>query len=158
LFFMRGHRGHHKSITPTVYACYAFDVPEAMVIGAFIPLWLLAVPMQLPGLLIPSALLLVKNAMIHCGVELFPRGPNRSRWLCWFCTTTDHDRHHSTLRYNYAILFNFWDRAMGTDYPKVRDQVRAMPVAAAIEESDLAPGRAPGTIAINRPAPGASSA
>jgi lathosterol oxidase len=135
LFFRQFHRTHHKSVTPTVYSCYAFDIPEAVLIGAFIPLWLLAVPMQLPGLLIPSTLLLVKNAMIHCGVELFARGPERSRWFGWLATSTDHDLHHSTVRYNYGFLFRFWDRAMGTEYKAVRDQARGMPVAGAIEES-----------------------
>jgi Delta7-sterol 5-desaturase len=135
LFFRSFHRTHHKSVTPTVYSCYAFDIPEAVLIGIFIPLWLLAVPMQLAGLVIPSTLLLVKNAMIHCGVELFARGSDRSRWFGWLATNTDHDLHHSTIRYNYGFLFKFWDRVMGTEYPTFRDQVRDRPVAAAIEES-----------------------
>ena len=122
-FFRRFHRTHHKSVTPTVFACYALDVPEAVLLGCFIPLWLLVVPMQLAGLLIPATLVLFRNAIGHCGVELFAHGASRSRWFGWLATNTDHDLHHSTGRYNYGFLFSGWDRLMGTEYPTRRDQV-----------------------------------
>ena len=136
LFFRRFHRTHHKSLTPTVYACYALDTPEAVLLGCFVPLWLLAVPMQLPGLLIPLALLLVRNAIAHCGVELFARGPDRSRRFGWLHTNSDHDLHHSMGRHNYGFLFSCWDRLMGTEYPASRIQVRGTPATGEIEGPD----------------------
>jgi lathosterol oxidase len=137
LFFRRFHRTHHKSVTPTVFACYALDGPEALLIGCFVPLWLLAVPMQLPGLVVAATLLLVRNAIGHCGVELFSSGLDRSRWFGWLSTNTDHDLHHSMLRYNYGFCFSFWDRLMGTDYRKSREQAREMPVPGAIEGQNV---------------------
>jgi len=123
-FFRRFHRTHHKSVTPTVFACYAFDAPEAFLLGCFAPLWLLVVPMQLAGLLIPAVLILARNAIGHSGVELFAREADGGFWYGWLTTNTEHDLHHSTGRHNFGLLFNGWDRLMGTRYPSSSDHAR----------------------------------
>jgi sterol desaturase/sphingolipid hydroxylase (fatty acid hydroxylase superfamily) len=120
--FARFHRTHHQSITPTAYACYAFDTPEAIIQGLFLPLWLLIAPMQLPALIISFSYMMIRNMLGHSGVELFPRGPGRSKWFGWLVTHTDHDLHHSTFRHNYGFHFTFWDRLMGTEHPLTREQ------------------------------------
>ncbi len=134
LLFVWFHRTHHKSITPTVYACFALDVPEALLIGFFLPLWLLAVPMQLLALSIALTFLLARNALGHCGVELFSDGPGRKPGFGWLSSNTDHDLHHSTFHYNYGFCLNVWDRLMGTEHPSCRTPRQASPQPGAIEE------------------------
>jgi sterol desaturase/sphingolipid hydroxylase (fatty acid hydroxylase superfamily) len=121
------HRTHHRSITPTPFTAYAFDVPEAIVQSLIVPLWLLAVPMHTFGLFLFMAFMIVRNVMGHAGVELFPRAVADSRWFGWLNATTHHDLHHSSFRYNYGLYFTWWDRLMGTEHPQYRTVLRGRP-------------------------------
>jgi len=118
------HRTHHRSVAPTPFAAYAFDIPEALVMAAFTPLWLLAVPMHALGLFLFMAFMIVRNVMGHAGVELMPRTLADSRWFGWINATTHHDMHHQSFRYNYGLYFTWWDRLMGTEHPAYREQLR----------------------------------
>jgi Delta7-sterol 5-desaturase len=118
------HRTHHRSVTPTPFAAYAFDVPEAMLMALFTPLWLLFVPMHVLGLFLFMAFMIVRNVMGHAGVELMPRALADSRWFGWINATTHHDLHHSSFHYNYGLYFTWWDRLMGTEHPAYRAQLR----------------------------------
>jgi lathosterol oxidase len=118
------HRTHHRSVTPTPFAAYAFDVPEALLMAAFTPLWLLLVPMHALGLFLFMAFMIVRNVMGHAGVELMPRTLADSRWFGWINATTHHDLHHSSFHYNYGLYFTWWDRLMGTEHPAYREQLR----------------------------------
>ena len=113
----RFHRTHHQSITPTAYSCYAFDPAEAILHGLFQPLFLLLMPMQVPGLVIAIGFMMVRNILGHSGVELFARSKERSNWFGWLVTTRDHDLHHSSYHYNFGFHFTWWDRLMGTEHP-----------------------------------------
>jgi sterol desaturase/sphingolipid hydroxylase (fatty acid hydroxylase superfamily) len=135
--FARFHRTHHQSITPTAYSCYAFDGPEATMHALFQPLWLLAVPMQLPGLMIAIAFMLIRNIFAHSGVELFAHSAERSKWFGWLVTNTDHDLHHSSFHYNFGFHFTWWDRLMGTEHPSVRALRRTRWLASAAKASGL---------------------
>jgi len=122
--FRHFHRTHHQSMAPTPFAAYAFDIPEALVMGAFTPLWLVFVPMHDVGLLSFMAFMIVRNVMGHAGVELMPRGLADSRWFGWINATTHHDMHHETFKYNYGLYFTWWDRIMGTEHPAYREVLR----------------------------------
>jgi Delta7-sterol 5-desaturase len=119
------HRTHHRSVAPTPFAAYAFDIPEALVLGLFTPLWLLVVPMHGLALFLFMAFMIIRNVMGHAGVELMPRWLADSRWFGWINTTTHHDLHHETFHYNYGLYFSWWDRLMGTEHPAYRERVRA---------------------------------
>jgi len=129
------HRTHHRSVTPTPFAAYAFDVPEAMLMALFTPLWLLFVPMHGLGLFLFMAFMIVRNVMGHAGVELMPRALADSRWFGWINATTHHDLHHSSFHYNYGLYFTWWDRLMGTEHPGYREQLRGNREAAAPDAS-----------------------
>jgi lathosterol oxidase len=118
------HRTHHRSVTPTPFAAYAFDVPEALLMALFTPLWLLFAPMHGLGLFLFMAFMIIRNVMGHAGVELMPRALADSRWFGWINATTHHDLHHSTFHYNYGLYFTWWDRLMGTEHPAYREQLR----------------------------------
>ena len=111
------HRTHHKSVTPTAFAAYSFAVPEAIVQSAFMPIWLLLVPMHATALFAFVTIMIVRNVMGHCGFEVHPRGMASSRWLGWLTTTTHHDLHHSTMNHNFGLYFTWWDRWLGTEHP-----------------------------------------
>jgi lathosterol oxidase len=136
------HRTHHRSVTPTPFAAYAFDIPEALLMAAFTPLWLLFVPMHAFGLFLFMAFMIVRNVMGHAGVELMPRSLADSRWFGWINATTHHDLHHSSFRHNYGLYFTWWDRMMGTEHPAYREQLRGGPA----EEVSAAAGN------VSRPA------
>lgn len=111
------HRTHHRSHTPTPWAAYAFDWPEAVVQALFLPLFLSIVPVHALVLFVFLVHMIVRNVMGHAGVELFPRAWAGSPWLGWITTTTHHDMHHATARWNYGLYFSWWDRLMHTQHP-----------------------------------------
>lgn len=111
------HRSHHRSVAPTPWAAYAFDVPEALVMAAFVPLWLLIVPTHPSVIGLFMIFMLARNVMGHAGYEIHPRTMAASRWFGWINSTTHHDQHHATMKYNFGLYFTWWDRWMGTEHP-----------------------------------------
>lgn len=119
--FKRWHRTHHRSVTPTPFAAYAFDWREAVAEAGFFALWQLIVPTPWLALFIVLGLSILRNAWGHLGIELHP---------VWFAdhpvfglltTTTHHDLHHAgRFDRNYGLYFTWWDRLMGTEHPRYR--------------------------------------
>lgn len=132
------HRTHHRSVTPTPFAAYAFDIPEALLMAAFTPLWLLFVPMHGLGLFLFMAFMIIRNVMGHAGVELMPRSLADSRWFGWINATTHHDLHHATFHHNYGLYFTWWDRMMGTEHPAYREKLRGAPAGDAADAASTA--------------------
>jgi lathosterol oxidase len=131
------HRTHHLSRTPTPWAAYSFSVPEAIVQGAFVPLFVAFVPMHALAIFVFVVVQIMRNVMGHAGSEVHPAGFGPGRWLGWNNTTTHHDLHHETGRYNYGLYFRWWDKFMGTEHPDYRRKFEAVvapaqPVAAEV--------------------------
>jgi sterol desaturase/sphingolipid hydroxylase (fatty acid hydroxylase superfamily)/uncharacterized protein (DUF2147 family) len=120
------HRTHHLSRTPTPWAAYSFAIPEAVVHGAFVPLFLLVVPMHGLGLLAFGIVQILRNVMGHAGAEVHGAVFGPGRWLGWNNTTTHHDLHHEAGRYNYGLYFRWWDKLMGTEHPDYRRKFEAI--------------------------------
>jgi lathosterol oxidase len=120
------HRTHHLSRTPTPWAAYSFAVPEAIVHGAFVPLFLLFVPMHGLGLLAFGIVQILRNVMGHAGAEVHSAAFGPGRWLGWNNTTTHHDLHHEAGRYNYGLYFRLWDLLMGTEHPDYGAKFKAI--------------------------------
>jgi Delta7-sterol 5-desaturase len=120
------HRTHHLSRTPTPWAAYSFSVPEAVVQAAFFPLFLAFVPMHGLALFVFLGVQIVRNVMGHAGAEVHPAAFGPGRWLGWNNTTTHHDLHHETGRYNYGLYFRWWDKLMGTEHPDYRRKFEAI--------------------------------
>ncbi len=120
------HRTHHLSRTPTPWAAYSFAVPEAVVHAAFVPLFLLVVPMHGLGLLAFGIVQILRNVMGHAGAEVHSGAFGPGRWLGWNNTTTHHDLHHEAGRYNYGLYFRWWDLAMGTEHPDYGAKFKAI--------------------------------
>lgn len=112
------HRHHHLTITPTAWTAYSFDVAEAFVMVLFMPIFLFLIPTPQPVLFTFLAIMILRNAMGHAGLELHPRGWASHPVLKWISTTTHHDMHHGTsYNHNYGFYFTWWDKLMGTEHP-----------------------------------------
>jgi lathosterol oxidase len=120
------HRTHHLSRTPTPWAAYSFAIPEAIVHGAFVPLFLLVVPMHGLALLAFGVVQILRNVMGHAGAEVHSSAFGPGRWLGWNNTTTHHDLHHEAGRYNYGLYFRWWDLMMSTEHPGYRAKFEAI--------------------------------
>lgn len=116
------HVTHHRSRTPTPWTAYAMDVGEALVHVSFAALFVSLVPTHQLVLLAWSVHMIVRNAIGHSGVEIFPRWWVRLPLLRWITTVTHHDLHHETGRWNYGLYFTWWDSLMGTEHPALRDR------------------------------------
>jgi lathosterol oxidase len=121
--FRHFHRTHHKSHTPTPWAAYAFDAPEALVHVAFVPLWIALVPMHDLAVYLFVTYQIVRNVMGHAGVEVSPVSGRPSRLFGWLTTTTHHDLHHQNAHANFALYFTWWDRWMGTEHADYQARV-----------------------------------
>ncbi len=116
--FKTFHLHHHKTITPTAWTAYSFDIGEAFVMVAFMPIWLTLVPTPNGVIFTFLAVMIIRNAMGHAGLELHPRGWASHPVLKWISTTTHHDMHHGgSFKHNFGFYFTFWDKLMGTEHP-----------------------------------------
>jgi sterol desaturase/sphingolipid hydroxylase (fatty acid hydroxylase superfamily) len=116
--FRRFHRRHHLSHNPSPFTAYSFDIGEAAVMAAFVPLWVVLVPTPWPvvGLFVLHQI--VRNTVGHSGYELFPARRDGTPMFDWITTVTHHDMHHAEARWNYGLYFTWWDRWMGTEHPQ----------------------------------------
>lgn len=124
--FRTFHWTHHRSMTPTPWTAYAFDIPEAMVTVAFVPLWAAIVPMHDLAIFSFVTWQIIRNVIGHAGVELSPVSGRRSRLFGWLNTTTHHDLHHQSPGSNFGLYFTWWDRMMGTEHPEYQARIAEM--------------------------------
>jgi sterol desaturase/sphingolipid hydroxylase (fatty acid hydroxylase superfamily) len=113
--FRRVHGVHHRSRHPSPWAAFSFHPVEALINGLFLPLALLAVPLDDVVVIAFAIHQIVRNAHGHAAVETLPRGFAR-HWLGGrFVTTTHHHLHHETAKGNYGLWFTWMDRWFGTE-------------------------------------------
>jgi sterol desaturase/sphingolipid hydroxylase (fatty acid hydroxylase superfamily) len=116
--FKRFHLFHHRTITPTAWTAYSFAVPEAFMMVLFMPVYFAFVPTPVQAIFAFLAIMILRNAMGHAGLELHPRGWASHPVLKWISTTTHHDLHHAgSFNHNFGFYFTWWDRLMGTEHP-----------------------------------------
>jgi lathosterol oxidase len=108
------HLGHHRSLTPTPWAIYAFQPLEAITQFLVIALLVLFIPLH------PLALLAFLwydtevNTAGHTGYEVVPAIVARHWLYDGLNTVRHHDAHHTNTKVNFGSFFNVWDRWMGT--------------------------------------------
>ncbi|MEM6585087.1 MAG: sterol desaturase family protein [Pseudomonadota bacterium] len=126
--FRATHLHHHKSRTPTPWTAYSFSAWEAVLEAAYLPLLLLAISLSgyaMAGYAVFLFLwhMIIRNVMAHVGHEIFPAGWVDNPFTNWISTTTHHDLHHSS-GHNYGFYFTWWDRMMGTEHPRYKEEFR----------------------------------
>ena len=111
-FLWKYHKMHHIYTAPNVIVALIAHPFETLI--SHTPVWILFtfVPHLNIGLMVLWIVVIILPQVIdHCGYQ------NMDKWLFWKTTTVKyHDIHHSRFVYDYAILFQFWDRIMGTKY------------------------------------------
>ena len=123
LLFRRIHRTHHLSVTPTIWAAYSFSIGEAFLMTIFVPLVILVLPIHPIALFTFLAIMILRNAMGHSGVEFHHHDWIDSK-LDLLTTVTHHDLHHQKFNGNYGLYFTWWDRLMGTELPEYREEFK----------------------------------
>lgn len=110
------HRTHHLSRNPTPWAAYAFDPLEAVVQALIFPLAIMVIPMHSYAFGLFMLWQIAFNILGHSGYEVHPRWYMKTPLRYILNTPTNHIMHHETLRGNYGLYFNVWDRLMGTNH------------------------------------------
>lgn len=110
------HMTHHRSHNPTPFTAYNFAPLEAVVEYLYVPIVLMLIPVHGIALYTVLTVMIFKNALGHCGYEVFPRRWARMPVLGWMTTVTHHDMHHERGTGNYGFYFTWWDRWMGTEH------------------------------------------
>ncbi|TLD68215.1 sterol desaturase family protein [Phragmitibacter flavus] len=118
------HRGHHLSTNPIPWAAYAFDPLEALVHAMIFPIIAFAFPIHPVAFGLIMLWQITFNVVGHTGYEFHPRWLMDS-WLGKFMNTpTNHAMHHETMRGNFGLYFNLWDRLMGTNHQDYETRFR----------------------------------
>ncbi len=115
--FRRFHRLHHRSHNPTPFTSYSFDVGEAVINAIYLPMILLILPAHPAALFAFVTHMIVRNALGHCGIEVFPARRDGRPLFGWMTTVTHHDLHHANAHHNMGLYFSWWDRLCGTEHP-----------------------------------------
>jgi sterol desaturase/sphingolipid hydroxylase (fatty acid hydroxylase superfamily) len=89
----------------------------------YLPLALLIIPTHNLALYTVLTIMIFKNALAHCGYEVFPRSWARLPILGWLTTVTHHDMHHERGTGNFGFYFTWWDRWMGIEHPNYLDRL-----------------------------------
>lgn len=112
------HSTHHKSLAPTPWAAYAFNVGEAIGQALFTTFYVLLLPTHQLVLAVFLIHMITRNVIGHCGYEIFPAWWLRSPLTRWITTVSHHDLHHQNGRYNFGLYFTWWDSLCGTEHPE----------------------------------------
>ena len=123
--FRRFHRTHHKSHNPSPWTAYSFDVGEAAINALFVPLALMLIPAAPLAVFLFLGHMMLRNAVGHCGYELFPSTRGGRPMFDWMTSVTHHDLHHAQAGWNYGLYFTWWDRMMGTEHPQYHEKFAA---------------------------------
>lgn len=115
--FRQFHRRHHRSNNPSPFTAYSFDMAEAAVNVAFVPLWMIIVPTDWSVTALFMIHQIARNTLGHSGYELMPARRDGRPMFDWITSVTHHDLHHAEARWNYGLYFTWWDRIGRTEHP-----------------------------------------
>lgn len=115
--YRRIHSLHHRSPTPTPFDGFAVTPYEALAEFLFLPLISFVLPIHTSMYIIFGGFYVFYNAYLHLGYEVLPKSWVNLPVLKYINTAVHHDQHHTTIKYNFGLYFNIWDRLMGTLHP-----------------------------------------
>lgn len=108
------HAGHHKSVSPSPWAIFAFQPLEAILQFTCLSMIIIFVPLKPIILVAFMSYDSMINIAGHTGHERIPPWLSRHWLFKGFNNVTHHDNHHTNMRVNFGAFFNVWDRWMGT--------------------------------------------
>lgn len=128
------HHAHHRSISPTPWAAYAFSPIEAVVQAGIGPAIVFTIPVHPAAFAVFMAWQIAFNVLGHCGYEIFPQWFLRSHAGLLLNSVTHHGLHHEKLQANFGLYFNVWDRLMGTNHRDYEQRFELATNAAPVDE------------------------
>jgi len=108
------HAGHHRSVSPSPWAIFAFQPLEAILQFSCLMFIVIFVPLKPIIFLAFMSYDSMINIAGHTGHEMIPPWMSRHWLFKGFNNVTHHDNHHTNMRCNFGAFFNVWDRWMGT--------------------------------------------
>ena len=118
------HRIHHLSNNPSPWAAYSFAPAEAVLQAGIFPLMVMILPIHPLAFVLFTLWQILFNVVGHTGFEFHPRWLMKTPLWFFLNTPTNHVMHHETMRGNYGLYFNIWDRLMGTSHPDYESRFR----------------------------------
>jgi lathosterol oxidase len=116
------HLVHHKSIAPTPWAAYSFQLLEGFTEALAIPILLFLIPVHPIIFAIYVIIALLINVYGHLGYEVMPKKFRNSILFEILGTSVYHNLHHSKFNYNYSLYFRHWDKFFRTEYPQYEQE------------------------------------
>jgi lathosterol oxidase len=109
---------HHRSSNPSPFSIFAFQPGEAVLQFVFYPVMVFFIPVHPFALAFILFYSTLTNIAGHSGFEFMPE-KFRNHWLFrWQNSVTNHDLHHTNVKYNFGFYFVFWDKLMKTSADK----------------------------------------
>ena len=119
------HIVHHKSVNPSPWTSYSFNLTEAILEALIAPVILFLLPMHIVALLAYGLISIGMNVYGHLGYEIAPKWFRKSLLFEIMNTSVYHNLHHEKFKGNYGLYFRIWDRLMKTEHPEyVKDYDR----------------------------------
>ena len=113
-WFMRFHRIHHMSHSPTPWAAFSFHPVEAIINSSVTLTIVLFLPVHIFTILLFYLCMTAVNVYGHLGFEMFGKSESTHWFWRWWLKTIYHDLHHERWTANFWFYFTWWDRMMGT--------------------------------------------
>ncbi|WP_222564267.1 sterol desaturase family protein [Novilysobacter antarcticus] len=106
----RFHADHHRSLTPTPFATYAFHPVEALLLGSVPILPMLVHQFSPTALFCLPVMSIVLNNLGHANYEFSRLAPARGL----LAASRRHHLHHAVYHGNYGFLLDVFDRLAGS--------------------------------------------
>lgn len=124
--FHRVHKIHHYSVDPNPFTTYSFHPLEAAILFLGQMITLSIIPVHDLAVSIWALLTLLNGIVIHLGYEIYPQWFTKSWLTNWKTPCTHHNMHHEKFNGNYALIFTWWDKLMGTELPDYKARLEAV--------------------------------
>ncbi|MGZ5278846.1 MAG: sterol desaturase family protein [Pseudobdellovibrionaceae bacterium] len=108
--FYKYHADHHFSHVPSPYSAYSFHWSEGLLLGAVMPIAMLAHDFQFVSLMLLPVMSILMNVMGHSNLDLWPSKPIGSIWSF----SKRHSLHHKIPHANFGFFLPYIDKAFGT--------------------------------------------
>lgn len=108
--FYKYHAYHHHSQVPSPFSAYSFHWSEGLLLGAVMPIAMLAHDFQFVSLMLLPVMSILMNVLGHSNLDLFPSKPIGSLWSF----SKRHSLHHKVPAGNFGFFLPYLDRVFGT--------------------------------------------
>ena len=130
-YFAWIHVIHHISVRPTVFTSYSLSITEAVLLSAFLPLFIFIYSffgffISFEALVLFFVGYIFADVYSHSNQEWFPSWWITSPYTSWVNTSVHHNMHHQNGTSNFGLYFSFWDKfcaTMNKSYEKKFHQI-----------------------------------